>query len=346
MDHLRKTLNQLMGKDRDLPLKERMAHSKHFDAPEVCKYYLIGFCPHDLFPNTKSDLGECKKRHDQQFKIMFDKDPNKDQYQQKYEDHLMDFLETKIAEVDNKMKKCVERIEAPIPEQELNQDTQENINIIEQKINDLIQQAEHFGEIGMVTEAEEAMKNIEQLKNKKSELLAMNDHPLMFKEKQMKVCEVCGAMQSTQDNEKRLQTHVEGKLHSGYLKIRKYLDTLRKRKLERKHKMEEERQKEKLERKLREKEREDKEKEKKRKRSSHSRSRDYRDRDKDYYRDKYKERERRDRDRSRERSREQERERERHRDRTRDRERERDRDRDRSYKDRRDDRDSGYYRKR
>ena len=52
------------------------------------------------------------------------------------------------------------------------------------------------------------------------------------------------------NNEKRLQTHIEGKLHSGYLKIRQELDILRKRKLERKRKMEEEKQKEKLEKEL------------------------------------------------------------------------------------------------
>ena len=57
---------------------------------------------------------------------------------------------------------------------------------------------------------------------------------MMIKEKQMKVCDVCGAMQSMQDNEKRLQTHVEGKLHTGYAKIREYLEMLRRRKLERK----------------------------------------------------------------------------------------------------------------
>ena len=37
----------------------------------------------------------------------------------------------------------------------------------------------------------------------------------------MKVCEVCGALQSAGDTDKRLTMHLEGKLHAGYLKIRK-----------------------------------------------------------------------------------------------------------------------------
>ena len=31
----------------------------------------------------------------------------------------------------------------------------------------------------------------------------------------MRVCEICGAMQSMSDTEKRLTTHLEGKLHTG-----------------------------------------------------------------------------------------------------------------------------------
>ena len=43
----------------------------------------------------------------------------------------------------------------------------------------------------------------------------------------MKVCEVCGALQSTTDTDKRMVMHLEGKLHTGYLKIRKVLAELK-----------------------------------------------------------------------------------------------------------------------
>ena len=33
--------------------------------PEVCHYYVCGFCPHELFVNTRADLGPCKKIHDE-----------------------------------------------------------------------------------------------------------------------------------------------------------------------------------------------------------------------------------------------------------------------------------------
>jgi hypothetical protein len=254
MDGFRAILDELMGKDRDLPRKEKLRLQKHFDSPEVCKFYLLDFCPHDLFPNTRSDLGPCKKRHDQYFKQQFNKDSNREGYQIKYEEMLMDFLEELIADVDNKMKKSLERIEAPLPETEKPKDIVDQIRTIDNKIQELIEAAEKFGEVGRIDDSEMVMRQIDRLKEQKNELNSFSEHPLMMKEKQMKVCDVCGAMQSMQDNEKRLQTHVEGKLHTGYAKIREYLEMLRRRKLERKIRMEEEKEKERMQREIKEKE--------------------------------------------------------------------------------------------
>lgn len=55
----------------------------------------------------------------------------------------------------------------------------------------------------------------------------MIDNNLEKKDKNMKVCEVCGALQSASDTDKRLTMHLEGKLHTGYLKIRKKLAELK-----------------------------------------------------------------------------------------------------------------------
>ena len=52
----------------------------------------------------------------------------------------------------------------------------------------------------------------------------------------MKVCEVCGALQSVADTEDRLQMHLEGKLHQGYLKIREKLKDLRAKRAEERRK--------------------------------------------------------------------------------------------------------------
>ena len=50
-------LDELMGKERNVPLAERSNRRMRYDDPSVCKYDLGGLCPHRLFKNTKSDLG-------------------------------------------------------------------------------------------------------------------------------------------------------------------------------------------------------------------------------------------------------------------------------------------------
>ena len=245
MEGLRKALDNLMGKDRDLPLHEQIIRKKHFDDPDVCKFFLIGFCPHEFFINVKSNIGQCEKRHDQQFKIAFESDPHKEEYQIKYEESLINFLEKKTSEIDQKMKRCLERIEAPAPEQVVNKEIQQQIEEIDKKITELTAQAEQLGEKGLIDEADKIMKEIEQAKIQRNLLTnTTKEFPSTYKEKQMKVCEICGALQSAQDNEKRIQTHKDGKIHSGYLKIRQYLDLLRKKKIERKIKADEMKQRE------------------------------------------------------------------------------------------------------
>jgi hypothetical protein len=40
--------------------------------PKVCRSYLVGTCPHDLFTNTKQDLGPCPKVHSEGLKAEYE----------------------------------------------------------------------------------------------------------------------------------------------------------------------------------------------------------------------------------------------------------------------------------
>ena len=257
MEGLRKALDNLMGKDRNLPIKEQILKKKHFNDPDVCKFFLIGFCPHELFTYVKSSsIGECHYRHDQQFKISFESDANREYYQIKYEEDLISFLESITSELDIKIKRCLERIEMPPPEQILNKDAQIELENLDKEITEKIKEAEHLGETGMIEESEKLMKEIEQIKIQRNLLTNTKEHVAIYKDRQMKVCEICGALQSAIDNEKRIQTHKEGKIHSAYLKIRQYLDLLRKKRMERRIKEAEKKQKDKLMKELKVKEKE------------------------------------------------------------------------------------------
>jgi hypothetical protein len=62
VDAFRNMLDELMGKERDVPLGKRQNKPLEFDDPAVCKYELLALCPNRLFRNTKSDLGEHMRR--------------------------------------------------------------------------------------------------------------------------------------------------------------------------------------------------------------------------------------------------------------------------------------------
>ena len=38
----------------------------------MCRSYLVGTCPHDLFTNTKQDLGPCPKVHSEGLKAEYE----------------------------------------------------------------------------------------------------------------------------------------------------------------------------------------------------------------------------------------------------------------------------------
>jgi hypothetical protein len=40
--------------------------------PKVCRSYLVGTCPHDLFTNTKQDFGPCPKIHSEGLKTEYE----------------------------------------------------------------------------------------------------------------------------------------------------------------------------------------------------------------------------------------------------------------------------------
>lgn len=50
-----------------------ICNSNAFPLLQYCKYYMVKFCPHDLFVNTRADLGACPKVHDDEVKELFEK---------------------------------------------------------------------------------------------------------------------------------------------------------------------------------------------------------------------------------------------------------------------------------
>ncbi|ETE62697.1 Luc7-like protein 3 [Ophiophagus hannah] len=273
-------LDELMGRDRNLAPDEKRSNVR-WDHESVCKYYLCGFCPAELFTNTRSDLGPCEKIHDENLRKQYILDI--DRYEKSsrfmkvgYEREFLRYLQSLLAEVERRIRRGHARLALSQTQQSSGQaagptgKNEEKIQVLTDKIDVLLQQIEELGSEGKVEEAQGMMKLVEQLKEERELLRSTTSTIESFaaQEKQMEVCEVCGAFLIVGDAQSRVDDHLMGKQHMGYAKIKATVEEL-KEKL-RKRTEEPERddrlKKEKLEREEREREREREEKERKRRR--------------------------------------------------------------------------------
>ena len=51
---------------------------------KICKFNLLSFCPNDLFPNTKADIGPCTLRHEDYLKEQYLNDPDLQRFERRY----------------------------------------------------------------------------------------------------------------------------------------------------------------------------------------------------------------------------------------------------------------------
>lgn len=241
---------------------------------------MVKFCPHDLFVNTRADLGQCSKMHDEEAKRLYE-ESRPSMRKRHYEDEFLRFSNHMLNEVDRKITKGRQRLllmnkgdGAPVYVSKF----QEQINNLNARIKKLIGEAEEAGNRGDVDQAQGLMTLCDQLKEEKEVLVKQHDNgvppapdkpvvpppPVIGNnsggtggwtdftstEKQMEVCEVCGAFLIVGDAQQRLEDHLTGKQHMGYSRLRKAVDEMyEKRKVEREEeeRVKEEERKQKME---------------------------------------------------------------------------------------------------
>ncbi|XP_075246273.1 luc7-like protein 3 [Convolutriloba macropyga] len=215
-------LDELMGKDRDL-LPEEGSRQKGFSDSEVCKYYLCGFCPHDLFTNTKMDMGPCTRIHDD---ALVESYRNSSRFKKMgYEEDFLRTLQSIQSDCEKRIRRANQRL-SQAPNQNLGNPKTSSLQIIESKITTLLEKVETLGSEGKVEEAQILMRQIDQLRKEKENLQShiMVDNP---NEKQMEVCEICGAFLIVGDAQSRVDDHLKGKQHTGFARVRAGIVQLR-----------------------------------------------------------------------------------------------------------------------
>lgn len=210
--------------------------------PQFCLYYLVKFCPHDLFVNTRADLGQCTKLHDDEAKRLYT-EARPSVRKRNYEDEFLRFSNHMINEVDRKIAKGKQRLQLMNKSAEgsppvLVSKFQEQVNNLEARIKKLIGEAEEAGNRGDVDQAQGLMSLCDQLKDEKEVLITNHENSDNDKnggapwteytstEKQMEVCEVCGAFLIVGDAQQRIEDHLTGKQHLGYSKLRNAIDEM------------------------------------------------------------------------------------------------------------------------
>jgi len=77
--------------------------------PKVCRSFIVGTCPHDLFTNTKQDLGPCPKVHSEPLKSEYDASPDKSKYGFDY-DYMRD-MQKYIDDCNRRIDQAQRRLE-------------------------------------------------------------------------------------------------------------------------------------------------------------------------------------------------------------------------------------------
>ncbi|CAG9770816.1 unnamed protein product [Ceutorhynchus assimilis] len=167
---------------------------------------MVKFCPHDLFVNTRADVGPCSKTHDEEAKKLFQDAKNGHFRKIQYQENFVRFCSSMINEVEKKIIKGRQRLALSgknvlaVTNPQQAEKNQEQIEILNERINELEKEAEQAGTGGNVQQAQGLMKLCDQLKEKRGALkkaefgqLNLTTQLAVEQEKQMEVCEVCGA---------------------------------------------------------------------------------------------------------------------------------------------------------
>lgn len=77
-DSVRAQLDKLLGPDRNGPLTDAPSNAApHYTHDSVCKHYLLGFCPNDLYIKHRSEPGSCRLLHSDAARAAFKKDDDR-----------------------------------------------------------------------------------------------------------------------------------------------------------------------------------------------------------------------------------------------------------------------------
>lgn len=176
------------------------------------------------------DLGACPKTHSDRILKQFKEaqaatpnDPRILQFKQEHEANIYQYVE----ECDRRIRASQRKLEKTPEENRKTIDLMKEIGEIELSIQNGTEEIEKLGEAGEIEKSMERLEAVDALKalkdDKEKELRILDENAGASGHQKLRVCEICGAMLSVLDSDKRLADHFGGKMHLGFHELRKLM---------------------------------------------------------------------------------------------------------------------------
>lgn len=169
MDAIRKQLDVLMGANRNGDVRE--VNRKYYDR-DVCRLFLSGLCPHELFQLTKMDMGPCPKVHSLQLRKEYEEAKAKGS--DNYDRDLEDVIDRLIVECDRKISRALKRLaeedaKAAIAISVLEVTQTPEIIELSKQIKEKLKEADQFDLEGKTDLKIRALEEVEELRTKRAD---------------------------------------------------------------------------------------------------------------------------------------------------------------------------------
>ncbi|KAF2718417.1 putative U1 snRNP splicing complex subunit [Polychaeton citri CBS 116435] len=230
----RKLLEQLMGAEtlQYMPGTTPKQQQLSITDSKVCRPYICGACPHDLFTNTKGDLGQCPKVHQGNLKEDWEAASEQQKREWGFEfDYHREILRH-VRDCDSKIDLSQKRLEKTPDEIRQTNTLLKSISDYTRNLETGMVEVEVLAEDGAVNLAVQEFHKLKIMRVQKDEkerdLKSLSDTSGPSGHQKLQVCDVCGAYLSRLDNDRRLADHFFGKMHLGYAQMRRENERLNK----------------------------------------------------------------------------------------------------------------------
>lgn len=227
----RKQIKQLMGVHEHRSRYDRGKGSTgglyktELHDPRICKSYLVGDCPYDLFAGTKQNLGRCPQIHLTKHKLKYEREVREEgkRYPEFEREYLM-VLSKFVSDCNRQVEIAMKKLEHTPEERARIQQITEELDNLDTKIALMVQEITVLIQGDETTKALVQTLTLDKLKQDRKvvakKVRDITENVGQSAQQKLQVCDVCGAYLSRLDTDRRLADHFLGKVHLGYIRMR------------------------------------------------------------------------------------------------------------------------------